>query len=667
MKRHFLQCLGLVPVFLLLLTSRPVGAMGLGDAIVRSYLGAPLHVEINLRATPEETVDEQCVMLMPANDGTANLGLRLRIVEGIRKILVIDSQRPVTEPFATLRIRLDCNGTALMREYALLIDPNPANAAAGPVAPPVVAAASDPANESSGKSGFPARGGHPNTARTAAAAAAAGPVRSRKLPPGSGRTAGPHPGRDERPGHGPQLRLDIPQDGLPTSTGTHAALAAPRSGLVLLRLDPNFDPTGNVTNELTAQREQLRELRALMLTDDDPVNRVATLQGQIGALTGQLHNQAALPPATGNGSSISTNGTSSSPAPATGDSLPAAASAVAATVPAGGAGSASVKALPSLQPHTGSTDAAGLLLWATGATALAMLAAGLLLIWHRRPGNRRADKGALMDQDLAAALLADTGNPALRSPGRASTRSASGTDDRLERGPAARPVATGHGKTASESFMRGNRVHPVTPAEHPGAGGGRTSGTPAAADGDTDLDDAQAARTAYLASRFPELGAGLIHLDDAESVVNGARLYVDHGDPDRAQELLETAIQGKCAGDVRPWLALFEVHRQREAVSPFALLLERFRKHFAGSRYIPEILAVGRQLDPGREDFKGPAGSRTVEVLPDGTTWLSPELDFVPQALAQDLHNTLMSEFDADLGAAASAPAGRPQPGGAQR
>jgi hypothetical protein len=124
---------------------------------------------------------------------------------------------------------------------------------------------------------------------------------------------------------------------------------------------------------------------------------------------------------------------------------------------------------------------------------------------------------------------------------------------------------------------------------------------------------------------------------------------VETGDHDRAEELLQTAIQTSGGNDVRPWLGLFEVLRLRKQPDAYADMVHRFEERFPESRYLPEVLAVGRQIDPHRHEFAPPPGARDqIEISADGTTWLNPELDFVPQALAQDLHDTLMAELEDD-------------------
>ncbi len=607
--------LRLLPATLLvLLTSHRAAAMGLGDATVRSTLGAPLRVEIAVRTAPDEVPDEQCISLAPiaGSDPTVALGLRSRLVPGPRTRLVVESARPVTEPFANLRVRLDCGGAALVRDYALLIDPAPGAASA-----PLFTAAGQLAAEA------------PSASKTSGSA-----VAPNKTADGSGKRHRRHRAHGDSDGDGasiaPRAYGPVSASRLRLDLGGSAASLPPGASLRsaaspgTLRLDPSFAPPGAVTTDLVAERERLREMRTLLLTEDNPVERLLLLQTQVNTLDGQLRALQGKSPVAPGAPVTSSGSPVLSPLPAT----PADAGARPPAHPE----AVGVK----LQPGTGDDDLAMLGLWATAALGVGLLGAGALLLLRRRQRSAQALPALdSTDQDLASALLAG-----VRRTGKTSDRRSddmTGTDA---------PVVSRRSKVAVPGS--GRRVVPERkPAPE------RTDASDSAKTGNdgqpTEPGDANlAARTAYLAARFPELAAGLIQLHDPDSVVAGARLYVDHNDHDRANELLEVAVQGPCENDVRPWLALFELHRLRQEASPYAVLLARFRARFVASRYIPEILAVGRQLDPGREEFQAPEGSMPVIVTSEGTTWLNPELDFVPQALAQELHDNLMAEIEDD-------------------
>ena len=598
------------------------GAVGLGEAEIHSSLGMPLRIEIPLHLASDEAVDEQCLTLAPAAAGLADptqiLGLRLRILRTSPPRVLIESIRPVAEPYVTLRLRLECGGAGLIRDYAVLVDPqilsvgNPADAASFPIA---AAAVAD-------------RAGKASAADKTAGTAASGKQRARKSASSRHRVVA---AEHKAPAH-PALRLESGLLGLAHSAAETRAEGAP--GLGTLRLETHFDAPTAVTTSLVAERGHLRDLRALLLSGDDTLDRMLTLQGQVGALEAQLRslqnaNAGASPGA--QGPAMAGAGPAGLP-PAPGSALSAPADASPAPGSAPGAVAPGASASPAAAP--GATTPAGRLAPAINTTplprlqdaqsglldgmldALPWIAAGLIglagltFIFMRRRKSRRAtgDEFLFRDADSVLAEAARHGAQ-LREQNGASLRE---------------PTAVQTATPTPKPLVR------VAVAEEPVLGP------------ETEAD----ARTAYLHERFPEIAAGLIKLDEPESVVNGARLYADHGDYDHAEELLEAALQGSSATDVRPWLALFELHRMREEVSPYASLLTRFRERFGNSRYLPEVLAVGRQLDASRPDFAAPEGGSAVVAPSEATSWLSAELDFVPESLARDLHETLMAELD---------------------
>jgi hypothetical protein len=569
-------------------------AAGLGEAELHSYIGSPLRVEIPLRLATGETIDDRCITLVPLSSATDPnaVPLTLQVIHGDRNRLLVQSQRNAIEPYALIRIRMDCAGAALVRDYAVLLDPPPPSGALATGA----AATGVPATGADARSFAligEAPAGAPPLATAANPIAQAGPRAPARTP--VPRTASASS----------RLRLE---SGLSTiRRSTSGGSGSVGSGMPVLRLDLHMDTPPPVTAALVAQRAQLRDLRALMLSGDDTLERLLALQLQVGTLETQLRGlQSGAPMPPGNVGAVSGNvgGPMAAQAPSPANkSTEISAPPLPVPTSGGTVGDAGAPPQPKFKvavrlppPPPPPEPDFDWTLPAAGGAALLLLAGGL---WYAR--RRRAGAGAMeelavdADEDSVAyttvSPLGALDGPPLRQSGQASAASA-------------RPGADEHASAE------------------------------------------EAARAAYLAERFPEIAAGLIQLKDPDSVVNGARLYAETGDHDRAEELLEAAIQAGEGQDVRPWLGLFEVHRLRQQAGAFSALLARFRARFADSRYLPEILAVGRQIDPAREEFAAAPGMAGVDVSADGTTWLNPELDFVPQALARDLHDTLMSELD---------------------
>lgn len=108
------------------------GAAALGDANVRSFLGQRLDAEIEFAALSAAEADSLAVRIAPAElfaeagvDYTA-IARSVRVsVErrGGRSLVRVTSDLPVNDPFVTLLIEISTNGSRLVRQYALLIDP----------------------------------------------------------------------------------------------------------------------------------------------------------------------------------------------------------------------------------------------------------------------------------------------------------------------------------------------------------------------------------------------------------------------------------------------------------------------------------------------------------------------------------------------------------------
>ncbi|MCM0043745.1 MAG: pilus assembly protein FimV [Burkholderiaceae bacterium] len=162
------------------------GAAALGDANVRSFLGQRLDADIEFAALSAAEADSLAVRIAPA-DLFAEAGLDYTAVvrsmrvsvdrRAGRTLIRVTSELPVNDPFVTLLIEISTNGSRLVRQYALLIDPpaveTPADRAAAAVTPPVPAApAAEPVVQAAGATAAPEAAAPP----PAAAASAPGPA-----------------------------------------------------------------------------------------------------------------------------------------------------------------------------------------------------------------------------------------------------------------------------------------------------------------------------------------------------------------------------------------------------------------------------------------------------------------------------------------------------------
>lgn len=129
------------------------GAAALGDANVRSFLGQRLDADIEFAALSAAEADSLAVRIAPA-ELFAEAGVdytpvvrSLRVAvdrrDG-RSLIRVTSDLPVNDPFVTLLIEISTNGSRMVRQYALLIDPpavdTPADQAAAAQTPAVPAA-----------------------------------------------------------------------------------------------------------------------------------------------------------------------------------------------------------------------------------------------------------------------------------------------------------------------------------------------------------------------------------------------------------------------------------------------------------------------------------------------------------------------------------------------
>jgi pilus assembly protein FimV len=162
------------------------GAAGLGQLTVLSSLGQPLLAEIELTSVSRDEAGNVSVKLAPAsafrqanieyNPALANLRFAIE-QRGNRQIVRITSSQPVSEPFVDVLLEVNSNGSRLLREYVVLLDPagtrraQPAETAPAPAAAAGAAAAA-PATPARRQA--PAAASAPPAAAAPAAEAGAG-------------------------------------------------------------------------------------------------------------------------------------------------------------------------------------------------------------------------------------------------------------------------------------------------------------------------------------------------------------------------------------------------------------------------------------------------------------------------------------------------------------
>ena len=170
---------------------------------------------------------------------------------------------------------------------------------------------------------------------------------------------------------------------------------------------------------------------------------------------------------------------------------------------------------------------------------------------------------------------------------------------------------------------------------------------------DNNTDDL---RRRYIEERFPEIGKGAISLDDPDSVVKGARLFYEDRAIARAVELLHFAIE-RHPGEVKSWLALFEIYRLEALKGEFADLARRFRAEHGASDYWRKVQYFGREIDPGNELYAekpvnafetiGPTQAKRMaedaSFDPIAENWLGAPMDFQNEVLANELRKALMA------------------------
>lgn len=168
-----------------------------------------------------------------------------------------------------------------------------------------------------------------------------------------------------------------------------------------------------------------------------------------------------------------------------------------------------------------------------------------------------------------------------------------------------------------------------------------------------DLDEKPAEdrvrRLQYMYERYPELATGTVHIDDADTVINAARLYYeDDHDPNaqgKAEELLAFAVEER-AQEIRYWLAQFEVLRLERKAVEFSALASKFQMLYGHLDYWSKVRHIGRELDPANPLFAAAERSALAgePFDPIAENWLNAPTDFASDALATDLRAAMFRQ-----------------------
>jgi pilus assembly protein FimV len=160
-------------------------------------------------------------------------------------------------------------------------------------------------------------------------------------------------------------------------------------------------------------------------------------------------------------------------------------------------------------------------------------------------------------------------------------------------------------------------------------------------------------RQHYMEERYPEIANRTISVEEPDSIITAARLYFEEGHLRKAIELLTYAYEER-RGQLRFWLALFELYRLERMVPEFAKLAEKFKNEHAGTDVWPKVQHIGRELDPSNPLFTAALGRLGLpaerEFDPVAENWLNAPMDFTSDVLMGELRSSLLDEYGVEPG-----------------
>ena len=170
---------------------------------------------------------------------------------------------------------------------------------------------------------------------------------------------------------------------------------------------------------------------------------------------------------------------------------------------------------------------------------------------------------------------------------------------------------------------------------------------------DEQLPEDRVRRLRYMHERYPELQSNTVSIDDADSVINAARLYYDEADTgghDKASELLTFAVEER-PQEMRFWLAQFEIFRLENMANEFTELAGKFHVLFSHTAAWPKVRHIGHEMVPGNPLFAasgGPLLAGETRFDPIAENWLNAPMDFTSDALMSDLRMALLDDHGVD-------------------
>jgi hypothetical protein len=185
-------------------------------------------------------------------------------------------------------------------------------------------------------------------------------------------------------------------------------------------------------------------------------------------------------------------------------------------------------------------------------------------------------------------------------------------------------------------------------------------------------DDARMRRMQYMYERYPELKTKVVSIDNPDSIINAARLYVEESSiqttqdrrsgagittsdgAQKATELLAYALEER-PQETRFWLAQFQVFRNANMADEYSELATKFNILFGHTVDWPLIQEIGRSLTPANplfaplpdsliNDAASLGGSLTGKLKM--ANWLnvpSREVNKITDKLALELRNALLN------------------------
>lgn len=154
-------------------------------------------------------------------------------------------------------------------------------------------------------------------------------------------------------------------------------------------------------------------------------------------------------------------------------------------------------------------------------------------------------------------------------------------------------------------------------------------------------------RQRYMEERFPELASRAISVDDPDSIIDVARHHYEESELQRAVELLTYAFEER-PGQLRFWLALFEIYRLEQRADDFLELASRFKNVHGGTDAWPKVQHIGRDLDPSQALYAAALGRLGVPLESDfdpvSENWLNVPMDFTSEVLMIELRQSLLAE-----------------------